>query len=108
MLGLFVFLDHPPDTPTDLADAVLRAGAAPDIGDDLVDFTLGGAEQILALAGAFGTQHRVHAGDEALAGEVEMAYFAKVTLVEQRTASRRRSLRFPCGRPGDDRCAPRT
>ena len=40
-------------------------------------------EQVLALAGAVGGQHRVAAGDQPLAGEVRAGDLGQVLLVEQ-------------------------
>ena len=43
----------------------------------------GGGEQVLALAGALGGQHRVAAGDQPLAGEVRRGDLGQVLLAEQ-------------------------
>ena len=44
---------------------------------------LGGGQQVFALAGPVGGQHRVAAGDQPLAGEVVGGDLGEVLLVEQ-------------------------
>ena len=44
---------------------------------------LGGGQQVLALAGALGGQHRVAAGDQPLAGKVRRGHLGRVLLIEE-------------------------
>ena len=68
------------------APASLPAGGHP--GDDRSQQVLGGGKQVVAFAGVFGGQEWVVAGDQPLAGEVEVADLGEVLGVEQRHLQR--------------------
>ena len=80
-LAGLVFADHLADLDSD------RPGASEpsslDAGDDRGQQLLGRLEQVLALAGAVGGQHRVAAGDQPLAWEVRAGDLGQVLLVEE-------------------------
>src|SRR5260370_18465824 len=69
MLAELVTVFDAADGARDLVLA-FGAGAAGDLVGQLAERRLGGAQQILALAGAFLGQQRVAADDEPLAGEI--------------------------------------
>ena len=81
MLAGLVGADHLADLDPDLAGALQAAGA--DAGDEGGEQFLGGGQQVLALAGPVGGQHRVAAGDQPLAGEVRRGDLGEVLLVEE-------------------------
>ena len=68
VLAHLVLVDHLPDGDADLVGT--GQSARGDAGDDRGEQLLGGREQFVAFAGAFGRQYRVAAGDEPLAGVV--------------------------------------
>ena len=49
---------------------------------------LGGGQEVFALAGPLGGQHRVAAGDQPLAGEIPGGDLREVLLIEQRQLQR--------------------
>ena len=81
VLGGLVFADHLADLDADRPGAGEPAGL--DAGDEGGEQLLGGGQQVLALAGAVGGQHRVAAGDQPLAGDIEAAAEAAGIAYEQ-------------------------
>ena len=73
--------DHLADLDSDRPGASEPPGL--DAGDDGGEQLLGGGQQVLALAGPVGGQHRVAAGDQPLAGEVRAGDLGQVLLVEE-------------------------
>ena len=67
-LAVLYLADHLADLDPDRPGAGEPPGL--DAGDDGGEQLLGGGQQVLALAGPVGGQHRVAAGDQPLAGEV--------------------------------------
>jgi hypothetical protein len=70
VLGHFVLVEHSTDGEADFGRAAQRLALAGNGRGDARQVALGGAEQILALAGALGGKRAVAADDEALTREI--------------------------------------
>ncbi len=81
MLAGLVRADHLADLDPDLAGTLEPSGGHP--GGDGGEQFLGGGEQVFALAGPLGGQHRVAAGDQPLAGEVIGGDLGEILLIEE-------------------------
>ena len=95
VLGHLMLVDHLADRERDLGGATQRIALARHGCLDAGKITLGGGEQVLALAGALGGEIGVAADHQALAGEVGRGDGGHIALIEQRELQHAAFHQFP-------------